>query len=228
MSTSTADRRKIRKLEEDLEESEKNRKKFEREKQRLERDLKELQEKFDNVSTSSKDNEWKAKQTETVLDNKSLERTISTLETEIERLKKELKSEKEKTSQAHRGTREALRSDVDIDAIKRHDFETQLTNLQKQLQIEKETHEKYIEQLKAEFESKDNSGRQRSAHLVGGGNRVFKEIKGGAGSGASFDNFSKNLGSTSTINDENIKELKELRKKLEIEETNAEREKKKI
>jgi hypothetical protein len=41
--TAAADRRKIRKLEEDLEEAEKEKKKFERERNRFEKDLKELQ-----------------------------------------------------------------------------------------------------------------------------------------------------------------------------------------
>lgn len=49
MSAASADRRKIRQLEDSLEESEKAKKKFERENQRLTRDLKELQDKLDAI-----------------------------------------------------------------------------------------------------------------------------------------------------------------------------------
>eukprot|EP01114_Cavostelium_apophysatum_P004141 TRINITY_DN1430_c0_g1_i1.p1 TRINITY_DN1430_c0_g1~~TRINITY_DN1430_c0_g1_i1.p1 ORF type:complete len:927 (+),score=438.60 TRINITY_DN1430_c0_g1_i1:170-2950(+) len=224
MAMSATDRRKMRKLEEDLEESEKARKKFERDKQKLERDFKELQEKFDSLSSSGKDKEWSAKKTEELLDNKHLERTISSLESEVERLKKEIKTEKDKTASAQRNAREILRSDVDSDSIKKQDFENQLEELKKQLEAEKEVHAKEIESLKADFAAKDPSKMRRSAHMVGGGGAARPRDPKVAG-GKAFDSLTSNY---ATLNEENARELKELRKKLEQEENNAEKEKKRL
>lgn len=50
--SATADRRKIRQLEESLDEADKAKKKLERENTRLQRDLKEVQEKLDQLETS--------------------------------------------------------------------------------------------------------------------------------------------------------------------------------
>jgi len=92
MSTmNAADKRKMRRLEEELEEAEKQKKALTREKENLKKDFTELNEKYENIQKNAQNSEWNAKTTSTILDNKSLERTITTLEAEVDKLKKRIK-----------------------------------------------------------------------------------------------------------------------------------------
>jgi predicted RNase H-like nuclease (RuvC/YqgF family) len=84
-------------------------------------------------------------------DNKSLERTIQSLEKDVERLQRELKDQKDKTSQAQKDAREQLRADATVGFNKR-DFEHQIDELRTQAIKEREGLVVQIEDLKRQLE----------------------------------------------------------------------------
>ncbi len=231
----SADKRKIQRLEEELEAAETGKKKAERSNQRLERDLKELQEKYDTLEKTSKTQQWGAKKIEQILDNKSLERNVSSLDTELEGLRKELKEAKDKIFELQRTNRETLRLDVDSSVIKR-EYENQIEELKRNFESERQQTNIDMESLKEELEkykTKSNTRNVSRGFVSRGGStgtaagstagkpndiRV-KDLRASnnSNSSSSTSSFYKN-GTDEVRIAELTKELKELRVKYESQE----------
>jgi len=178
--------------------------------------------KYENIQKNSQTSEWNAKTTTTILDNKSLERTVASLDAEIDKLRKELKDQRDKTSSAQKETREQMRGEVDKTTVTR-DLQNQIDELKRSIESEREKFQEELLKSKEDFEKQINSEKKEKRRITTQALKT-KDIKG---SGVkAFDSFARSF-DKADVQDMGM-ELKEVRQKLEQEEDKNEKMKKKI
>lgn len=206
-----SERRKLQKLQEDLEEAEKNQRRLERRNEKLERDYKELEAKYEQVVQTTKPSVSPVPSVEAVQEKLNMERKIVELQTEVGSLRSDLQATEQKLAETQKNSRAALFREVDQTGSRR-DLEKQLEELKRQL----ENKNQEIQQIKQEYEDQLLKEKRN-------GRRVVGRVRDSKGNKSALDALNVSI---QTDPETLAKEIQQLRLQLSQSETAIEKQSK--